>query len=302
MPEIVTRLRGSLVFASLVIFALVTMISDRRSAREGSRDLSWWSGAMLDVAVPVEKLVSVPVHAVRRFWNGYVDLLGVRSENEQLRERLAALEEENLQYREALIASGHLARIAEMRNEYEIPMRPAQVVGLDVSPWFRTVLLDRGRREGVRSGMPVVTASGLVGLVTATSRGAAKTMLLLDRQSAIDGIVQRSRTRGIVRGLSTEDPEFEFVVRGSDLRVGDVVITSGLDGVYPKGLRIGEVAELEEPGSSLLQKATIHPAVDFGRMEQVFVMLRRTPSMELLYAAEGQPTQARAPADAAPGS
>jgi rod shape-determining protein MreC len=196
---------------------------------------------------------------------------------------VAALQEENLQMREALVAGGRLERIAEMREGFEVPMLPAQLVGRDVSPWFRSVLLDRGRSHGVRSGMPVVSEEGLVGLVTGTSRAAAKSMLLLDRQTAIDGTVQRSRSRGIVRGRGDDDLAFEFVVRDADVQVGDLVITSGLDGVYPKGLRVGVVTELADPGSRLIQTATLRSAVDFGRLEQAFVMLRRGPAMELLY-------------------
>jgi rod shape-determining protein MreC len=221
-------------------------------------------------------------------------VLSVREDNVRLRNRVAELEESNLQYREALVASGHLQQIAAMRDEFEIPMLPSEVVGLDVMPWFRSVLVDRGGAHGVRAGNPVITAEGVVGLVTATSRHAAKTMLLLDRQSAIDGIVQRSRARGIVRGRGTDQLEFEFVVRGGDVVVGDVVITSGLGGVYPKGLRIGEVVEISDPAGSLLQTANLRPAVDFGRLEQVFLMMRRGPTMDLLYGDDRPVESARA--------
>jgi rod shape-determining protein MreC len=230
-------------------------------------------------------------------WRDYLALLDVREENERLTRRVSELEEENLQYREALVASGHLQHIAEMRDEFEIPMLASEVVGLDVSPWFRSILLDRGRRAGVRSGNPVITDAGVVGLVTATSSTAAKTMLLLDRQSAVDGIVQRSRARGIAHGRGTTELEFEFVVRGGDVRVGDVVITSGLGGVYPKGLPIGEVVSVSDPGGSLMQTATLRPAVDFGRLEQVFVMLRRGPTMDLLFGGDGPVADPAAPAD-----
>jgi rod shape-determining protein MreC len=111
-------------------------------------------------------------------------------------------------------------------------------------------------------------------------------MTVLDRQSAVDATVQRSRSRGIVRGLGSEGIGFEFVARGADVVVGDLVITSGLGGVYPKGLRIGRVTAVSDPGAKLVQTATLEPAVDFGRLEQVFVILRRGPTMELLYRAE----------------
>jgi rod shape-determining protein MreC len=286
MAEFRSRIRLSFLVALLIGLATVSMVVDRRALRAGVRDLPAWAGPVVDAAVPVQKAMALPVDLVRGAWSRYVALIGAQEESERLRHELARLEEENVQLREALVASGRLERIAEMRDDFEVPMLPAELVGSDVSPWFRSVLLDRGRSDGVRSGMPVISEQGLVGLVTATSRGAAKTMLLLDRQTAVDGTVQRSRARGIVRGRGDEGLEFEFVARGGDVQLGDVVITSGLDGVYPKGLLIGRVSAVSEPGSKLLRTASLEPAVDFGRLEQAFVMLRRGPTMELLYTTE----------------
>jgi rod shape-determining protein MreC len=286
MAEAQNRVRLSLLVVALVGIATVSMVVDRRALLSGTRELPTWAGPILDVAVPVQKAMALPVDFVRGAWSHYVALVGVQEDNARMRANLAQLEEENLQLREALVAGGRLARIAEMRDDFEVPMLPAELVGSDISPWFRSVLLDRGRTDGVRSGMPVISEQGLVGLVVATSRHAAKTMLLLDRQTAIDATVQRSRARGIVRGLGEEALGFEFVSRGGDVEVGDVVITSGLDGVYPKGLLIGTMTAVEAPGSKLLRSATLAPAVDFGRLEQAFVMLRRGPTLELLYTTE----------------
>ena len=287
MAEFRNRTPMTALVVGLVAFAIVAMVVDRRSAPGGpERELSGWSGAVLDIAAPVQKMISFPFDLTQNAWRHYVSLLDASDNNEGLRARLAVLEEENLQLREALIASGRLERIAEIRADFEIPMLPSELVGVDPSPWFRSVLIDRGREHGVRSGMPVISEHGLVGLVTTTSVRAAKAMLVLDRQSAVDGIIQRSRSRGIVRGRGTSEMDFEFVARGSDVRIGDVVISSGLGGVYPKGIRIAEVVSVLDPGTALMQSAKLVPAVDFGRLEQVFVMLRRGPTMELLYAGE----------------
>lgn len=286
MAEFRYRVILAFVIAALLGAALVNMVVDRRALASGGRDLPWWSGAVLDVAVPIQKMVAVPFDFARDTWSGYVSLVDVREQNETLRRDLAQAREENLQLEEALVASGRLERIAAMREEFEIPMLPAQLVGVDVSAWFRSALVDRGRTHGVRSGMPVISDNGLVGLVTATSRRASKVMLLVDRQTALDGVVQRSRARGIVRGGQNEELVFEFVARQGDVEIGDVVITSGLGGVYPKGLRIGEVTHVSPSDAQMLQTATIRPAVDFGRLEQVFLMLRRGPTMELLYATD----------------
>jgi rod shape-determining protein MreC len=284
MPGFLMRMSAPIAFGALILLATITMVNDRRAFKENAgRDLSWWEGIVLEVAIPIQKIVSAPVDMVRGTWESYVDLIDVRVENERLLGEVAMLEEQNLQYREALVASGHLSRIAAMRDEFEVPMLPSEIVGLDVSPWFRSVLVDRGSSHGVRAGNPVITEEGVVGLVTKTSKHAGKTMLLLDRQSAIDSVVQRSRARGMVRGRGTDQLTFEFVVRGGDVMLGDIVITSGLGGVYPKGLRIGEVVAVSDPGGSLIQISTLRPSVDFGKLEHVFVMLRRGPTMDLLY-------------------
>jgi rod shape-determining protein MreC len=287
MSEFRSRVLIAFLIAGVVGIALVNMVVDHRALGSGGRDLPWWSAAVLDVAVPVQKMVSVPFGFARDRFREYAALVGVREQNEALRTELARQKEENLQLREALVASGRLQRIAEMRDEFEIPMLPAELVGVDVSAWFRSALVDRGRSHGVRSGMPVISENGLVGLVTATANGAAKIMLLIDGQAAVDGVVQRSRARGIVRGAREDGLSFQFTAREGDVELGDLIITSGLGGVYPKGLRIGEVTEVSPSDATMLQTARVRPAVDFGRLEQIFVMLRRGPTLELLFATAG---------------
>ena len=290
MLEILYRLRVPLVLVALAFLTGATLLADRRQDPRGPDGEHWWSGALFEITVPLQKMVSMPLSWARERYSRYVDLVDLRDENELLRQQIALLEEENLQYREALVAGGRLERIVAMRDDFEAPLQPAEVVGQDVSPWFRSVLIDRGRSRDVRSGMPMVTDRGVVGLVTATSPHASRAMLILDRQSAVDGIVQRSRARGIVRGTGSGRLEFVFVVRGDDVEVGDVVITSGVGGVYPKGLRVGEVTGIEVDEDRLLHTAVVEPAVDFERLEQVFVLLRRGPIMELLHPDEAGPT------------
>ena len=283
MAEFPRRLPVPLLVAGLIATAVVAMVVDRRAGGEDGRDLPAWLGGLMDVAAPVQRVVAMPIRAFRNGWTRYVALVDAERENRALHSDVTRLEQENLQLREALVASGRLQRIAQMRERYEIPMLPAELVGVDTSPWFHSVLVDRGRDRGVRSGMPVISEQGLVGVVTATASRSSKAMLVLDRQTAIDGVIQRSRSRGIVRGRGSEELAFEFVARGSDVQPDDIVVTSGLGGVYPKGLEIGRITAVADPADELLQRARIRPAVDFGRLEQIFVMLRRGPAMELLY-------------------
>jgi len=293
MIEFLKRFSGPIAFVLLLLVAALAMVGDTRDYRSGTEGIPWWQALVIEIVAPVQQVISVPATSVRNVIRDYVDLVEVAADNENLKLRIAELEEDNLQYREALVASGHLQRIAAMRDEFEVPMLPARVVGLDISLWFRSVVVDRGHDHGINAGNPIITNNGVAGLVTATSDHAAKAMLLLDRQSAVDGVVQRSRTRGVVRGNGSGTLEFEFVARDGDVRSGDVIMTSGLDAVYPKGLRIGEVEEIRQRGGDLIQNAVLTPAVDFERLEQVFVMFHLGPTMELLYGRQrGEPGEA----------
>jgi rod shape-determining protein MreC len=277
------RMSAPIVLGTLIILALASIVDDRAGRNRG--DLPWWQGVLLEITVPFQEAVATPADFVSRSWRSYLNLVDLREENESLRVSLLELKETNLQLSEALVSSGHLDQIVEMRDHFEVPMLPSTVVGLDVNPFFHSILVDRGKDHGVLAGSPVITHEGVVGVVTRTSSHAAKTMLVLDRQSAVDAVIQRSRTRGILQGRGTGQPEFRFEARSGDVRVGDLVLTSGLGGVYPKGLKLGEVTDLSEVGGGLLRLATVRAAVDFGRLEQVFVMLHRGPGMDLLYEA-----------------
>ncbi len=301
MGDFLRRIRLPLLFAGLLLLTLVLMLADREGPTGDDTAASAVPNSIFEVAAPLQKALASPVEWLGETWANYFALVDLRERNELLESRVAELEEENLQFREALVAGGHLDAIARMREGFEVPLLPAQVVGQDVSSWFHAILLDRGRGADVLSGMPVVSDRGLVGVVTATSFTAARAMLLLDRRSAADAIVQRSRARGIVRGTGTGEIEFVFMVRGDDVVPGDVVITSGVGGVYPKGVRIGEVTEVSTDRAELLHKAKVVPSVDFGHLEQVFVMLRRAPTMDLLYAGDGDLPDPEADDASAPG-
>jgi len=287
MGDFLGRIRLPLIFAALVLLTTFFMIGDQRAARGGRVDAPWPLSVLLEAAAPIQRAVRWPIERVSGSWEEYITLVDVGRDNTVLRERIAALEDENLQLREALVESGNLERLVAMRTGFEADLMPARVIGQDVSPYFRSLLLDRGRASGVLSGMPVVSDRGLVGLVTATTSSAARTMLLVDRRAAVDAVVQRSRALGIVRGTGGASLEFSFLMRGADVRRGDVLLTSGVGGVYPKGLRIGVVEAVNAQKGALVHTARVTPSVDYGQLETAFALLARGPTMNLLYEGEG---------------
>ncbi len=295
MGDFFRRIRLPLIFAALVLLTTFFMIGDQRAARGERVNAPWPLSALLEASAPIQRAVRWPIEHVRVSWAEYIALVDVGRENGALRARLVTALEENLQLREALVESGNLERVAAMRRGFEADLMPARVIGQDVSPYFRSLLLDRGRESGVLSGMPIVADGGLVGLVTATTPSASRTMLLVDRRAAVDAVVERSRALGIVRGTGTGALEFSFLMRGADVQAGDALLTSGVGGVYPKGLRIGTVVSVNAQKGALVHTARAAPSVDFGELEIVFALLERGPSMRLLYEGEGD-----AATDAAP--
>jgi rod shape-determining protein MreC len=270
LGELLRRFRYPLAYLLLSALCVISMVTERRHA-----PLDPASRALVALTVPLERMVTLPVHEIRGWWDELVVLVQVREQNDQLRQHIARLEEENLQYREAIVSSERFQRLAGFRESHEVPMVPANVVHQDLSPWFRSVIIDQGTAAGIRPGMPVVTDLGVVGVVSGTAPSASKVLLLIDPQSHVDAYVQRSRARGSVRGAKGRECSFEFVLRDEDLAVGDLLLTSGMGEVFPKGLVIGHVTSVERRPYGLFQEAQIKPAVDFGKLEEVFVILEQ---------------------------
>jgi rod shape-determining protein MreC len=158
------------------------------------------------------------------------------------------------------------------------PVWPAQVTGRDPTGWFKSVIIDKGRGAGLELNMPVVNASGVVGRIVSVSPNYAKVLLIIDQNSAVDCLVQRSRDRGMVKGLSAEICKLDFVVKSSDVATEDVVVTSGLGGIFPKGLPVGKVLNVKEASGELFKDIEVRPVVDFSKLEEVLVILEANRS------------------------
>jgi rod shape-determining protein MreC len=129
----------------------------------------------------------------------------------------------------------------------------------------------------LKVNMPVVDAKGVVGRLVSVSANYAKVLLLVDQNSAVDCLIQRSREKGIVKGLSSGLCKLDYVVRAGDVVVGDVVVTSGMDRVFPKGLPVGEVVEVEDTPWEFFKDIKVRPMVDFAKLEEVLVIMKEDP-------------------------
>jgi len=226
------------------------------------------------------------VDGVRNAWGSYVGLRGVRAENETLRARLSELEV-RLQEQRALAArSVRLQELLDLKASTSLPTLAAEVIGGNPNPGMRTITIDRGAADGVRPNMAVVAPKGIVGrIIGEPAAHASRVQLLIDRDAAAGAIVERARAGGMVAGSEHDPPlKMELVSNLSDVKPGDLVVASGVDGIYPKGYAIGHVEKTEQ-GGGLYLTITVRPTVDFSSLEYVLVVL--TPPRPALPAEPG---------------
>ena len=234
-----------------------------------------------DLSGYFQKGISNPVHWVTSIWDSYVNLRGVKQENRALNYELARLRQEVVRYREALIENEQLRGLLRMRENAGGRSLVASIVGMDIDPWVSAVTVDKGRKDGVRRDMVVLAAEGVAGRVIKSGLHFSRVVLISDYNSAVGAMVQSNRTRGILKGNGRGGCTLEYVEKGLDVEVGDQVITSGTDGIFPKGLMLGRVSSVKNAGeSTLFQAIEVEPEVDLQGLEKVLIVLSEKPLLE----------------------
>ena len=202
----------------------------------------------------------------------YDTLAGFRSENERLRKRIQNLEIERQKLLEAQATNNQLKGLLDFRGQLPGGAVTASIIANSATSWFKSCMLDKGSADGVSKGMAVVTPLGVVGQVVAVTPRTAKVLLLTDPNSGIDVLVQRTRARGIVSGSLENGMLLKYVKRSEDIQEGDRLITSGIDGVFPKGMMVGTVIKVSKQHIGLFQSIEVLPAVQSARLEEVLVV------------------------------
>jgi rod shape-determining protein MreC len=220
----------------------------------------------------VQRAAAAVVGVVRGGWSGYVGLRRVKADNDTLRQQLAAAQIEIQQQRALADRSRSLERLLELRDSLSLKTTAAQIIAASAVPQFRTVTIGKGTVQGIRADMPVMAPAGIVGRVVTSTALASKVQLLIDRNAAAGALIERSRSQGLIIGSGEELLRMEYVSEVADVAVGDAVVTSGIDGIYPKGLTIGRIESVEKSGGAY-RRITVRAAVDFASLEDVLVIL-----------------------------
>jgi rod shape-determining protein MreC len=221
---------------------------------------------------PLQVGTQVTANWIEEFQQGYATLSGYRSENEKLKKRIVELEAERNRLLEAEATNRQLQALLDLRPQLPPGSITASIIANSASTWFQSCLLDKGDDDGVRKGMAVITPLGVIGQVVSATARSAKVLLMTDPNSGIDVFVQRTRARGIVSGSLDNGTIMKYVKRSEDIQEGDRLLTSGLDGIFPKGLMVGTVTKVRKQNLGLFQHVEVMPAVMTARTEQVLVV------------------------------
>lgn len=260
------------VIVGVILLIAINIIALSIHKRHG--DLPYGIGRIaIYIIAPFQNAVTHSIRFVKNVWSQYFFLISVAKENENLKKTLCYAIEENEKRNEIELTNYRLRKLLNFKKNIDHQVLPAEIVGKDPSPWYQAILIDKGKSHGVEKGQPVVIPEGIAGQVTEVLNNYSKVLLIIDQNSAVDALVQRTRARGVIKGDSTDRYLFKYVLRKHDVRIGDTIVSSGLDGVFPKGLRIGYVSEVVKPSSGIFQDVTVAPFIDFEKLEEVLVLL-----------------------------
>lgn len=229
---------------------------------------------------PVSATVSVVQSGYSSFTSGvrgttsmYLKLVGIKKhnielvhENEELRAKLGAITELKLE-------NERLTKLLDFKRSTSMTLLAAKVIARDLSPDHYAIRINRGTRNGLKKLMGVITVEGVVGYVLKADADSAQVLVLTDRSSAIDGIVQRTRARGLISGKNSSTCRLRYLERADDVAVGDMIVTSGLQNYFPKGFPIGRLTSVRKTDYGISQEAEVSPVVNPSNLEELFVVL-----------------------------
>src|SRR5437867_3636831 len=235
---------------------------------------------ILDLLAPVEKLVDRSFYGVRSVWDRYVELIGVHEENQHLKRENDELRMQVIEQREAILEAERIRTLAGLQESGLGKSIIARVIGRDPAH-TQTITIDKGASHGLKADTAVITPAGIVGRVIHSSNFFSIVQLIVDSQSAVGVMLQTTRRQGIVKGNGGRDLDLDYIDDDTDLKEGDLFLTSGEDRIYPKGLPVGLITSIG-PRRGLLKVVQIRPSVDLGRLEEVLCIIGRREHVDVV--------------------
>jgi rod shape-determining protein MreC len=254
----------------LFAFVLIPIIAIDTSTR-AARDYRFYDKIIVATTSPIQTLISWTLEGIANGFQNYIYLWHTHRDNLLLIEENRRLLNAIVNLKEAQMENARLRNLLGFSETFHIKAIAARVIAKDVSTEFRTIRINRGETDGVRKDMAVLSSEGIVGRVLRTTAKTSDIVTILDLLSAVDVIVKRSRARGIVEGMTDEVCQLKFTLRTDDIQPGDLLISSGQGGIFPKGIPVGTVATVKRETFGISQNVEVRPSADFSRLEEVLV-------------------------------
>ena len=255
----------------LFLFLLIPIIAIDTNTR-APRNYRAYDRWIVSLTAPIQTTITWTLDQIVSTFENYVYLLNTRNENQKLLQENRKLLGSIAALRETEQENLRLRKLLDFRETYRLDTVVARVIAKDVSSEFRALRINRGENSGIRSNMAVLTPEGVVGRVLRATAETADVVTILDLLSAVDSISERTRARGIIEGLTDDTCELKFALRTDDIQPGDRFVTSGLGGIFPKGIPIGSVIRVNKKSFGISQEVESEPAVEFTQLEEVAVV------------------------------
>ena len=263
--------RKLFIIVGIALFIAVNFIVISMSSRD-SLPVNGIERLFISITSPVQHSVTIGILYIQNIWNTYFMSILAVQENVKLKKQLGNAMELKNRYEELKLENIRLKKFVNFTSKFPDTYVAAQIIARDPSPWFKTIMIDKGTNAGFNKGDPVLVAEGIVGKIVKVSKTSSRVLLIIDRNSSVDALVQNSRVRGIVKGNNDDNCFFVYTLRKDEVKSGEMIISSGLDQVFPKGIMIGRVLSVTRDHSELFQNIIIKTTVDFGKLEEVLVI------------------------------
>lgn len=265
----------------LVLFVLIPVVAIDTSTR-APKNYRFYDKVIISLTSPIQRAISWSLDLGVSFFQDYIYLLHTRQDNFLLFEENRKLLNSIANFRETQEENIRLRRLLHFEEEFKFESVLARVIGKDVSTEFRTIRINRGRSSGIQKNMAVVTNEGIVGRILETTSNTSDVVTILDLLSAVDAIDERSRARGVIEGFTDDECIFRYVLRTDDIQPGDVLVSGGLGGLFPKGIPVGIVSKASKEQFGITQEVKVQPSVNFSKLEEVMVIVKTLDTVKVL--------------------
>lgn len=274
MESVLGRYRNLIILVGVLflqVLGLAMQVKKSNNALQDTRLIRIWA---VGAITPFERSLIWVENSSASLWYNYFYLRGVRAENRELKQQIEDMRLQQVRLQEDAAQAHRLQNLLAFKEQYVSKTVAAQVIGTSGSDMSRTVLIDKGEKAGIEPDMAVMTANGIVGKVLLVYPSAAEVLLINDQSSGVGAILDKSRLQGVLKGTANGQVVLERVMSDETVNVGETLLTSGGDEIFPKGLPVGTVAKVEK-GKDLFLRIEIKPAASLSKLEEVLVLVQK---------------------------